>query len=295
MLISELIRMGLVKALAVALIAGATTNHALALDASATTNAAKTSDEASKGPFDLFRFGFKAFKKGDMDEALEAYRSAADQGHPGARWALANMYAYGNGVDEDDYEAFKMFDAIAREGVEPGTPEMGYFANALVSLAGYYRKGITESPIKIDLNQARQLYFHAASVFGIAEAQYQLALMMLNGEGGERDVMQAKKWLNRARKSNHVGAMATLGHVMFEEGYTVRGLALMTAALERSGPSDRDWIQDQQEKAFSLADEDVRRAAVALAGEMLAATGLATPDVGIVSSTTSTLTAGSAD
>jgi uncharacterized protein len=74
------------------------------------------------GPFDLFKFGFNAYKKGQKEEAVEAYRYAAEKGHTGSRWALANMYAAGDGVVENDFEAFKIYAEIANQGVEPGSP-----------------------------------------------------------------------------------------------------------------------------------------------------------------------------
>lgn len=222
------------------------------------------------GPFDLFKFGFSAYKKGRKDEAVEAYRYAAEKGHSGARWALANMYAYGDGVVEDDYQAFKIYDDIARQGIEPGSQDTGYFVNALLSLATYYQKGIPGSPVKMDLSAARQLYFQAASAFGVPEAQYRLGRMILEGKGGANSVRQAKKWLNRARVSGHAGAAAVLGNVIFQEGQSVRGLAFMTAALERSDATDKPWIRSLQEQAFSLAGEADRRTAVALAQDMLA-------------------------
>lgn len=222
------------------------------------------------GPFDLFKFGFSAYKKGRKDEAVEAYRYAAEKGHPGARWALANMYAYGDGVIENDYEAFKIYDEIARQGIEPGSQDTGYFVNSLLALADYYQRGIPNSPVKPDLGAARQLYFQAASAFGIPEAQYRLGRMILDGKGGANDIQQAKKWLNRARVSGHAAASAVLGNVIFQEGQAVRGLAFMTAALERSEQSDKPWIRALQEQAFSLAEENDRRTAIALAQDMLA-------------------------
>ena len=221
------------------------------------------------GPRVLFKFGFSAYKRGKKDDAVEAYRHAADQGHRGARWALANMYADGDGVVEDDYEAFKIYDQITRQGVEPGSSDTGYFINALVSLAGYYRRGIPNSPVRPDLVQARQLYFHAASVFGVPEAQFQLGRMILKGEGGKSNVRQGKKWLNRARKAGHPGASAVLGNRIFQEGNTVRGLAYMTVALERAPVSEREWIRSIQEQAFSVAEEADRRTAIAMAENML--------------------------
>lgn len=220
------------------------------------------------GPFDLFKFGFKAYKSGQKQDAVEAYRYAAEKGHTGSRWALANMYAYGDGVAQSDFEAFKIYNEIAGQGIEPGSEDTGFFVNALMSLAEYYRHGIENSPVKADLGQARQLYFQAASAFGVPEAQYQLARMMLRGEGGSRNVEQAKKWLNRARKNGHIGAMGMFGSLLFQEGQTARGLGYMTAALDHSSPQDRPWIQDLQEQAFSVATEEDRRSVIEMARQI---------------------------
>jgi uncharacterized protein len=221
------------------------------------------------GPFDLFKFGFKAYKNGQKEDAIEAYRYAAEKGHTGSRWALANMYAYGDGVAKDDFEAFKIYNDIAAAGVEPGSEDTGFFINALMSLADYYRDGIPGTPVKRDVSQARQLYFQAASAFGVPEAQFELARMMLAGEGGSTSVQQAKKWLNQARKGGHPGAMAVFGDLLFQEGHTVRGLAFLTAALDRCSPSECGWMQALQEQAFSVANEEDRRVAVALSQDML--------------------------
>ncbi|MBO9098717.1 MULTISPECIES: exopolysaccharide production regulator ExoR [unclassified Rhizobium] len=220
------------------------------------------------GPFDLFKFGFKAYKNGQKEEAVEAYKYAAEKGHTGSRWALANMYADGDGVAQDDFEAFKIYNEIAQQGVEPGSEDTGFFINALLSLANYYKSGIPNTPVKTDLNQARQLYFQVASTFGIAEAQFQLAKMMLSGEGGTPNVQQAKKWLNQARKSGHPGAMAVFGNILFQEGQSTRGLAFMTAALDKCKPKDCPWMEDLQEQAFSVANENDRRNAVVMAHKL---------------------------
>ncbi|MEB2843771.1 sel1 repeat family protein [Rhizobiales bacterium RZME27] len=240
------------------ILASATAVPAFAFDMNAGVN-------KESGPFDLFKFGFKAYKNGQKKDAVEAYRYAAEKGHTGSRWALANMYAYGDGVVQNDFEAFKIYSDIASQGVEPGSEDTGFFINALLSLAGYYREGIPGTPVKADLFQARQLYFQAASAFGVSEAQFRLARMMLAGEGGRVDVQQAKKWLNQARKSGHAGAMAVFGNILFDEGQTLRGLAFMTAALDRCNKKDCPWMQQMQEDAFSLSTENDRRNAVALA------------------------------
>ena len=239
----------------------ATAPAAWALDPNA--NVAKEA-----GPFDLFRHGFKAYREGNKEEAVEAYRYAAEMGHTGSRWALATMYADGDGVVKNDFEAFKIYSEIASQGVEPGSNDTGFFVNALKALAGYYSRGIPESPVRADPATARQLYFQAASTFGDAEAQFRLAKMLLSGEGGEVNIKQAKKWLNHARREGHTGAMAVFGNVLFQEGQTVRGLAYMTAALDSCTAADREWLQPLQEQAFSIVSEDERRTALALAANI---------------------------
>lgn len=221
-------------------------------------------------PFDLFKFGFFSYKEGRKEDAIEAYRYAAEKGHTGSRWALANMYADGDGVPENDLEAFKIYSEIASQGVEPGSEDTGFFVNALIALAGYYSRGIPDSPVSIDMNQARQLYFQAASTFGVPQAQFELARMMLSGEGGSTNIHQAKKWLNRAQKNGHAGAMGLLGNLIFQEGQSARGLAMLTTALDNCGPKDRPWLQEMQEQAFSLASEKDRRKAIEMTEKMKA-------------------------
>jgi TPR repeat protein len=81
-------------------------------------------------------------------------------------------------------------------------------------------------------------------------------------------VQQAKKWLNQARKSGHPGAMSIFGNILFQEGQSVRGLAFMTAALDKCKPKDCSWMQDLQEQAFSIANENDRRVAVSMAHQL---------------------------
>lgn len=209
------------------------------------------------------QFGIFADKNGDKDEAFEAYRDVAEQGHPGARWKLAHMYASGEGVPENDYEAFKLFEEIAQTGAQPGSREGSYVADALVSLGSYFQRGIPGSPIQADPARARELYWQAAANFGDSDAQFELGRMFLTDEGGGRNPRQAAKWFNLSASKGHVGAQAMLGNMMFEGGDQVRGLAHLTAALNRAGPKERPWIRVLQEKAFGLSDEAVRRTAFA--------------------------------
>jgi uncharacterized protein len=238
--------------------------HAHALDASI------IGAEERQSPWAVFRFGFSAYKSGKKEEAVEAYRYAAENGQLGARWKLARMYAEGDGVDKDDYEAFKFFQEIAQQDVEPGSPEESYIADALVALGGYARNGIPNSPIQQNHAAAQDYYMRAAATYRNPVAQYEIGRMLLSGEGGMKaNVQQAARWFQLAAEKGHAGAQATLGNLLFQSGRVVRGLAMMTAALERAAPSDRIWIRTMQEEAFAIAAEADRRTAIALAEDML--------------------------
>lgn len=224
---------------------------------------------AKSDPWSVFRFGFDAYKSGDKKEAIEAYRYAAEQGHAGAQWKLARMYASGDGIARNDYEAFKIFKRIVQIGAEPGSPDDSYVSDALVALAGYVKIGIDRSPVAADPKAARDLYFQAASIYGNPDAQFEMGRMLLDGEGGQSNIKQAARWLQLAAQKGHYKAEALLGNLLFQSGRVVRGLAMLTAALEKAKPDDRRWIRPIQEEAFSLAAESDRRTAIALADKIL--------------------------
>jgi TPR repeat protein len=229
----------------------------------------RTMQEKGSSPWDIFRFGFDAYKQGHKQEAVEAYRYAADKGQLGARWKLARMYAEGDGVQRNDYEAFKAFSLIVQQDVEPGSPEESYVSDALVALAGYVRTGIPGTPVQPNPAAAQDYYMRAAATYRNPAAQYEIGRMFLRGEGVKVSVKQAGRWFQLAAEKGHSGAQATLGDLLFQSGKVVKGLAMMTAALERASPSDRIWIRSLQEEAFSLAGESDRRTAIALAEDML--------------------------
>ncbi|MEF2550034.1 tetratricopeptide repeat protein [Aurantimonas sp. A2-1-M11] len=256
---------------------GSVGGPALALDP-----AAKVNPEA--GPLELFSFGFKAYQRGEKVEAFEALRYAADKGHPGARWKLGRMYAEGDGVPENDYEAFKIFEQIVRDQSddEGNFTNAAYVSSAVVALADYLRTGISDSPVAVDLQRARQFYFHAASYFGDAKAQFELGRMTLNGEGGKANPRQAARWLNLAAEKGNIGAAALLGYLLFDgerislPAQPVRGLGMLTMALKQASPRDEIWIRPLQEEVFAMASENDRRTALAYAEQQMAsATGVA--------------------
>ncbi|WP_214470592.1 tetratricopeptide repeat protein [Mesorhizobium sp. dw_380] len=267
MRISELLRSSVLPALVAFAIFGAV-GQAMAFDDKVFDD--KTGVKPQSSPWAVFQFGFSAYKNGHKEQAAEAYKYAAENGQIGATWKLARMYAEGDGVARDDYEAFKFFSEIVDQDVEPGSPEESYVSDALVALGDYLRKGIPGSPVTENEVAAQEYYMRAAANYRNPNAQFEMGQMFLKGEGGVKaSVKQAGRWFQLAAEKGHAGAQATLGHLLFQSGKIVRGLAMMTAALERASPTDQPWIRGMQEEAFAAAGEADRRTAISLADDIL--------------------------
>ena len=230
----------------------------------------KSGIKPESSPWAVFQFGFSAYKSGHKEQAVEAYRYAAENGQIGATWKLARMYAQGDGVARDDYAAYRFFSEIVDQDVEPGSPEESYVSDALVALGGYSMTGIAGTPVKADPVAAQEFYMRAAANYRNPDAQYQMGQMFLKGEGGVKaSVKQAGRWLQLAAEKGHAGAQATLGNLLFQSGKLVRGLTMMTVALARAAPGDQPWIRGMQEEAFAVAPEADRRTAISLADDIL--------------------------
>jgi len=201
------------------------------------------------------------------DSSLTALQYAAEGGHPIAQWRLGRMYADGNGVAQDDLRAFEYFSRIANAHAEdsPSAPQAAIVANAFVALGRYYLDGIPNSNIKVDAERAREMFSYAASYFGNADAQYDLARLYLKGIGTPRDAKYGVRWLGLAARKGQHQAQALLGQMLFN-GDTLprqiaRGLMWLTLARDNAGPND-GWIRDSYNKAIAKASEDDRAMAL---------------------------------
>jgi len=219
-------------------------------------------------PAEAFRSGYEAYKAGDATTALEALNYAAANGHPGALWKLGRMYQTGDLVTEDDSKAMELFSRVVDEyGDEnPHGPDAPFVADAFVTLGSYYQTGIP-GEVPADPGRARRFFAYAASYFGDSDAQFSLANMFLQGQGGEQSTRQAARWFKLAARKGHVGAQAEFGHMLFEgigmDRRPVEGL--MWLSIARLSSPSYPLIQARHEQAFSTASEEERRQAMAMA------------------------------
>lgn len=206
-------------------------------------------------------------KTAPTTSSLTALQYAAEGGHPVAQWKLGRMYAKGDGVAQDDLRAYEYFSKIANAHAEdsPNAPQAAIVANAFVALGRYYIVGIPNSHVKADPERAREMFSYAASYFGNAEAQYNLARMYLDGIGMPRDPKYGIRWLGLAAQKGQHEAQALLGQMLFNgehlQRQAARGLMWLTLAQDAAGP-DETWIRDSYRAALAQASEDDRAMAL---------------------------------
>lgn len=200
--------------------------------------------------------------------SLNSLQYAAEGGHPVAQWKLGRMYADGDGVIQDDVRAFEYFSRIANAHAEdsPSAPQAAIVANAFVALGRYYLNGIPNSKIKPDTDRAREMFSYAASYFGNADAQYDLARLYLKTPDASRDDFRyGARWLGLAAQKGQHQAQAMLGQMLFNGDrlprQAARGLMWLTLARDSATP-DEAWIKESYNRAISKASDNDRAMAL---------------------------------
>lgn len=140
-----------------------------------------------------FETGLKAFRAGEIQQALDEWQPLAQAGDPDAQHALGMMYEYGHGLDRDDAVAASWYKKAADQNMTEAQYRLGVFHDN-----GW---GVPRDP-----GLAAQWYERAAQR-GHAFAQHDLAYMHLNGTGVPKDKIQAYKWL-RIASEQQAGLMA---------------------------------------------------------------------------------------
>jgi|SRR6202045_2674877 TPR repeat protein len=229
--------------------------------------------QAFATPRAALQAGLEGFRSGNATSGIEALKYAAAGGEVLAQWKLAKIYANGDGVPRDDVKAYDYFTQIVANYDEddPNRRDRAVVASALVALGTYNLNGIANSAIRPDPQHALQMFQFAATTFGDADAQYNLARMHLDGAGVDKDGREALRWLFLAADKGHLQAQALLGQTLFtgREGVRpqrARGLMWLTLAREAAAAIDSkkdQWIIDLYDKAVASANGEDRQDALA--------------------------------
>jgi hypothetical protein len=139
----------------------------------------------------LYDQGKALYDAKKYQEAFPKLKAAAEQGHKKAQYRLGRCYDKGNGVEEDNKQAFAWYLKSADQG----------FAKAQYQVGKSYKngEGVTEDKAKaFD-------YFTKAAKQDNGEAQLALGKCYLKGKGTAQDLEKAKVWLKRAIKNEKDG------------------------------------------------------------------------------------------
>ena len=186
------------------------TKDAVGLDADAFRGLAKQGDaDAQMSLAQLYAQG-RSVRQDDAQAAVW-YRKAAEQGNAEAQSRLGWMYFQGKGVAQDFPQALTWL----RKGADQGSAS----AQVLLGLCYELGRGVPQ-----DLAQAVLLYRKAAEA-GYDDGQYKLGLFYLKGQGVPRDDEQAALWLRRAADQGQAEAQKILRQINESAAFSVAAKA----------------------------------------------------------------------
>ena len=207
-----------------------------------------------------FDRGLAAYNAGDRAGALDEWAVAAEGGHTGAAWLLANLYDTGTGgVSRNPGKAYEYYLQAARGG----QPE------AAVRLGRIYLEGNEAIGLKRNYLEAMKS-FEAAALAPRADAQYHIGMIHRDGLGVPVDRTEGLRWLILSAKKRYAPALAELGRIYFEgEGVAadrVEGWSFLVLANRFGTAGERRVVDElfgkyanrmktgESERALEMAD-----------------------------------------
>ncbi|RLA37723.1 MAG: hypothetical protein DRR03_01905 [Gammaproteobacteria bacterium] len=162
---------------------------------------------------DSFRTGSGPAR--DHNLARHWYRLAAERGHPGGQYNLAQMYELGLGVRRDTIEAAFWYRRAAEQGE----------VHSQHHLAAMYRdgRGVSRDP------QLSLAWFEAAARQGHGEVFPELAMAYQQGQGVNTDLRRAYLWWWLAAESGDPEAIRQVA------GLRQQMTVLVTGQVEAEG------------------------------------------------------------
>jgi len=143
-----------------------------------------------------YMLGIEGFGQ-DYGEAARHLRTAADQGHAGAMGLLGYMYCLGLGVQKSLDVAYSYFVSSSAKGDALGHNGLGF-----VHFHG--------TPVQARDQQAALRHFNESAHGGNADGMFNLASLLLSGQGIERSFQSAVLWLTQALDRGHTPAAYAL-------------------------------------------------------------------------------------
>lgn len=159
-----------------------------------------------------YELGFLALTECDLISGREAFswfRAAADRGHGDAMYRLARFPEFLSEPFKSPLSDRERWGWLIR-AAESGCVQAQYDAGASLATGGWGAGDVVPQ----DLEAAVAWYRRAAEA-GHAEAMFNLASMLIEGEGCERDPAAAREWIRRSLEGGYAYAEELLAHLEF--------------------------------------------------------------------------------
>jgi hypothetical protein len=213
--------------------------------------------------------------------------AAAEKGDLPAKIEMGRRLAQGQGVKKNEAQAALYFQAVIDQAGEIGARDKRgpLVATAFRYMAHFHRRGVAEAHIAANPAYAFGLLHHAASYFGDPIAQYELAKLLMNGDGVTKNPRAAAQWLLSAARKGYAPAQATLGEMLWRGDGVTRvpgdGLGLLAIARRNAAPEDKVWVSKMFEtaRAEALPAEILEANAFIVQGSQAAHLGAGTGSV----------------
>lgn len=231
---------------------------------------------------DALKQGIAAYNGGYYELAVPALEVAAETSLVG-HYYMGRIYADNEGSHTDHPKAYHIFRKLADElrDVDPDDEELAPIAaNALTQVSRYLRTGIAEGGVKPNIRAADSALQRAALFFNNEDAQFELAKVLLRGEGPDINlsgddtdskIENGRHWLSRLSQRGHAGAQAFLADLLWRGKFVpqdqIAALNLIDVAVTNAPPAERVWIEDIYQNIFCNAGEGVRKQATGRVAE----------------------------
>lgn len=250
----------------------------LFLSLSALTAPAADSTVTFRSPDDALRQGIAAFNGGYYELALPALEAAAQTWPTTGEFYLARIFADNEGSYTDHAKAYKIYKKLADElkDVDPDDEEKAPIAaKSLTEVSRYLRTGLPGAGVAPDVAAADRALQLAALTFNNEDAQFELAKVLLRGEGPDialggpvdpsSKIENGRHWLSRLSRSGHAGAQAFLADLLWRGKFVrkdpIAALNLIDVAVANAPAGELVWIEDIYQNIYCNAGEGVRQQA----------------------------------
>lgn len=246
--------------------------------------AASAGSVTFRSPEDALKQGVSAFNGGYYEIALPALEAIGNTNSVVSRFYQARIFADNEGAYTDHAKAYELVRGLATElrNIDPDDEDLAPIAAvSLTMLSNYLREGVASAALTPDVAAADRELQRAALTFNNEDAQFELAKVLLRGEGprlapGQPDdpssrIDNGKHWLARLSRSGHPGAQAFLADLLWRGKYVTKdqpqALLLIDVALANAPRHERLWVEDIYQNIYCNAGEGVRAQATGRVAE----------------------------